>query len=155
MTSLARAAAVCVAALSLVVASGCGGDTKSANDYVKSINKVQTDFVASMNAVGSSSSSSDPAGAAKATFAKIDTGLQKVAAELKDISPPDKVKDLHQDMIAEINDLDTEVKKIAGEVGSGDIAKLGDVQTEFATKATQLQDRFAKTITDINQKLQG
>src|SRR3954468_20715327 len=98
MSSIVRAAVVCVAALSLVVASGCGGgsDTKSANDYVKSINKVQTDFVASMNAVGSSSSSSDPTGAAKATFAKIDTGLQKVATELKDISPPDKVKDLHQ-----------------------------------------------------------
>src|SRR3954469_16652462 len=142
MTSLARAAAVCVAALSLVVASGCGGsDTKSAHDYVKSINKVQTDFVASMNAVGSSSSSSDPTGAAKATFAKIDTGLQKVATELKNISPPDKVKDLHQDMIGEINDLDTLVKKISGQVGSGDLAKLGAAQAEFATKATQLQDR--------------
>src|SRR6476661_8460784 len=105
MTSLARAALVTIAALALLVGAGCGGgDTQSANDYVKSINKVQTDFASSMNSTAApSTSSSDPMASAKATFSKIDTGLKKVVAELKGIKPPDKVKTQHQDLIREIN----------------------------------------------------
>src|SRR4051812_813985 len=39
MTSLTRVVTICVAALLLVVAAGCGGDTKSNNDYVSALNK--------------------------------------------------------------------------------------------------------------------
>ena len=159
MSSLMRVLVVCLAALALVVVSGCGGgdDTGSKNDYVSSINKVQTDFAKSLSADASSTtpSSSDPLAGAKATFDKIDQGLTKVVANLKTIKPPDEVKSLHQDLIKEISDLDTEVKKVGSEVASGDLKKIAAAQTEFADAATKLQTQFGETITQINQKLQG
>src|SRR3954468_11049123 len=153
MTPLARAALVTIAALALLVGAGCGGgDTQSANDYVKSINKVQTDFASSMNSTAPAGS--DPIASAKTTFQKIDTGLQKVVAELKGITPPDKVETQHQDLIREIDDLDSEVKKITTSVGGGDLQKIAAAQTVFATKAEKLQTQFAATIDQINKKLQ-
>lgn len=157
MTSLMRAAVVTVAALALVVASGCGSsDTKSANDYVKSINKIQTDFAASMNSTASTpSSSSDPMAGARATFTKIDKGLQKVVTELKGVTPPDKVKDLHQELVREIGSLDSEVKKVANSVSTTDLKQIAAAQTSFAKAAEKLQTQFSNTIGQINQKLQG
>src|SRR4051812_26996389 len=156
MSSLLRVLTVCLAALALVVVSGCGGsDTGSKNDYVSSINKVQTDFANSLSASAGTTSASDPLAGAKDTFTKIDTGLAKVVTELKGIDPPSDVKDLHQQLITEISQLDQEVKKIEASVGSGDLKKIAAAQTQFATAAEKLQTQFGKTITDINTKLQG
>src|SRR3954454_25218224 len=154
MTSFARAALVTIAALALLVGAGCGGgdDTQSANDYVKSINKVQTDFASSMNS--SAPAGSDPIASAKTTFEKIDTGLQKVVAELKGITPPDKVETQHQDLIGEINDLEREVKTISTSVGGGGLQKIDAAQTVFPTKAEKLKTQFAATTDQINKKLQ-
>jgi len=152
-----RIVTVCLAAFALVVVTGCGGsDTQSANDYVKQINKVQTDFASSLSSSASTgtTSTSDPLAGAKQTFQKIDTGLTKVVSNLKGITPPDKVKDLHRQLIAEISQLDQEVKKIAASVSTGDLKKIATAQTNFASAATKLQNEFGQTINAINQKLQ-
>ena len=159
MSSLMRVLTICVAALALVVAAGCGGgsNTSSKNDYVTALNKVQTDFASSLSASAGTgtTSSSDPLAGAKDTFKKIDAGLTKVVANLKGIKPPDEVKDLHQQLITEIDQLDQEVKKVSDSVGSGDLKKIATAQTDFAAAATKLQTQFSKTIDDINSKLQG
>jgi hypothetical protein len=155
MTSLLRAAVICAAALSLVVAAGCGGDTKSSNEYVSDINKVQTDFAADVQKVGSSSGGSDPAAAAKKTFADLKTAIDKVIADLKGIEAPDKVKDLHNQLIAEMNDFDTEVKAAGDSLNSADPTAIVKAQSKFATSASSLGTRISKTIGDINAKLQG
>src|SRR3954454_2311526 len=110
MTSILRAALVTAAALSLVVASGCGSDTKKSNDYVGAINKVQTDFAANVQKVGSAPAGSDPLAAAQKTFTSLATAINKAIADLKAVSPPDKVKDLHSQLIAEMNQFAAEVK---------------------------------------------
>src|SRR4051812_25209546 len=159
MSSLMRVLTVCLAAVALVVVTGCGGggDTGSKNDYVSSINKIQTDFATSLSATPSSgaTSSSDPLAGAKDTFTKIDKGLTKVVAELKGIDPPSDVKNLHQQLITEISQLDQEVKKVSGSVGSGDLKKIAAAQTDFADAATRLQPQSGKTINDINAKRRG
>src|SRR5215212_3140886 len=155
MTSLLRAAVICAAALSLVVAAGCGGDTKSSNDYVSAINKVQTDFAADVQKVGSSSSAgSDPAAAAKKTFTDLKTAIDKVIADLKGIEAPDKVKDLHNQLIAEINDFQDQVKAAGDSLNSKDPQAIVSAQSKFATSASSLGTRISKTISDINTKLQ-
>ena len=64
MTSLLRLAVAGVAILALVAGTGCGSDTKSSNDYVSAVNKVQTDFANNVRKVGSSTpSGSDPSAA--------------------------------------------------------------------------------------------
>jgi hypothetical protein len=154
-----RIVTMCLAALALVGASGCGGgggDTQSANDYVKQINKVQTDFSNSLSSSASTgtTSTSDPLAGAKQTFQNIDTGLTKVVSNLKAITPPDKVKDLHQQLITEISQLDQEVRKIAASVATGDLKKIAAAQANFSSAATRLQNQFGQTIDAINQKLQ-
>jgi hypothetical protein len=153
MRSPLLAAGVCLAALSLV-AAGCGSDTKSSNDYVKSINKIQTDFVASLSSnAAAPAGSSDPLASVKATFAKIDGGLKKVVAQLKGITPPDKVKSLHQDLITEISSLDSEVNKMSASVNSGDFKQIAAGEKVFETQANKLQAQFANTVQQINTKL--
>jgi outer membrane murein-binding lipoprotein Lpp len=156
MNSFARVVVVCVAALALVVASGCGSDTKSSNDYVSAINKVQTDFANDVQKVGTSSAAgSDPAAAAKKTFTNLKAAIDKVIVDLKAVDPPDKVKDLHNQLIAEMNDFDTEVKAAGDSLNSADPTAIVKAQSKFATSASSLGTRISKTIGDINTKLQG
>jgi hypothetical protein len=155
MNSFARAVVVCVAAFALVVASGCGG-TKSSNDYVSAINKVQTDFANDVQKVGTSSAAgSDPAAAAKKTFTNLKAAIDKVIVDLKAVDPPDKVKELHNQLIAEMNDFDTEVKAAGDSLNSADPTAIVKAQSKFATSASSLGTRISKTIGDINAKLQG
>src|SRR5215211_4640942 len=156
MTSIVRAALVCVAALSLLVAAGCGGDTKESNDYVGAINKVQTEFANNVQKVGStpSTGSSDPTAAAKKTFTDLKTAIDKVIADLKAVDPPDKVKTLHDDLIAEMNDFDDQVKAAGNSLNSTDPTAIISAQSKFAASASTLGTRISKTIDDINAKLQ-
>lgn len=156
MTSLVRAATICCAALSLIAATGCGGDTASKNDYVEAINKAQTDFASNVQKVGTSSSAgSDPAAAAKQTFASLGTAIDKVVADLKAVDPPDDVKDLHNELVSEMQEFKSQVDGAAKSLDSGDATAVLKAQSKFAQSASTLGTRISKTISDINTKLQG
>jgi hypothetical protein len=156
MTSLGRAAIVCVAALALLVGAGCGGDAKESNDYVRAVNKVQTEFANSVQKAGSSSgsSSSDPAAAAKKTFADLNAAIDKVVSDLKAVDPPDKVKSLHNDLITEMTQFQAQVKAAGDSLSSKDPQTIVSAQSKFASSASTLGSRISKTISDINAKLQ-
>jgi hypothetical protein len=156
MTSFLRAAAVTAAALSLVVITGCGSsDTKSSNDYISAINKVQTDFAANVQKVGSGTSAngSDPAAAAKKTFADLKTAIDKAISDLKGVNPPDKVKSLHGDLISEMQEFETDVKAAGASLSTKDSSKILKAQSAFATSAGTLGTRISQTIDAINKKL--
>ena len=155
MTYLLRTLALCLALAGLLVVAGCGGDTASKNDYVESINKAQTDFVSNVQKASTPpSTGGSPVDAAQGTFDNIDKAIDTVIKDLEAVEPPDEVKDLHADLISEMNDLQDEVTKAADSLDSKDPAKLAAAQQAFATNATKLQTRFTETITAINQKLQ-
>jgi hypothetical protein len=156
MSSLARAALVSLAALALLVGTGCGGDTKEANDYVSAVNKVQTDFAKSIQKAGASSASksSDPTAAAKETFADLNTAIGKVVSDLKAVDPPEKVKDLHDDLISEMTEFQRQVKAAGESLSSKDPQTITTAQSKFAASASTLGTRISKTIDDINAKLQ-
>jgi hypothetical protein len=154
MTSLARAAVVCLAALLLV--AGCGSDTKSSNDYVSAVNKVQTDFANNVQKVGSSApSGSDPAIAAKKTFADLETAIDKVIADLKAVEAPDKVKDLHNQLISEMDQFKSQVSEAGDSLSSKNPQTIVQAQTKFATAASTLGTKISATIDQINKTLQG
>jgi hypothetical protein len=155
MTSLVRTAAICCSVLSLVMAAGCGGDTASKNDYVEAINKAQTDFANNVQKVGSSSNAgSDPAAAAKETFANLGTAIDKVVADLKGVEAPEDVKALHNDLISEMEEFKGQVQDAAKSLDSGDATAVLKAQSKFAQSASTLGTRISKTISDINTKLQ-
>jgi hypothetical protein len=153
MTSLLRAAVACLAVLSLVVVAGCGGDTKSKNDYVSAINKVQTDFADNVNKVGAAPAGGDPVQAAKDTFSNLKTAIDKVIADLRAVKPPDQVKTLHNQLITEMTEFNAQVKLAGDSLSAKDPQTLISAQSKFATSASTLGTRISKTITDINTKL--
>jgi hypothetical protein len=154
MSRLLRAVLVAAAALALVAASGCGGDTKSNNEYVDAINKVQTDFADSVGKTTSAPSGGDPQAAAKTTFANLKTAIDKVIADLKGVKPPDKVKTLHNELISEMQQFNTGIQKAGAALDSKDPQKILSAQTEFATGASTLGTKISQTIANINKKLQ-
>ena len=154
MTSLMRIVIVTVAALGLVVASGCGSDTKKSNDYVKSINKVQQDFATNVQKVGSSSSAgSDPLASAQKTFSDLKAAIDKAIADLKSVQPPDKVKDLHSQLVSEMNLFSQEVQQAGASLKSKDPQKILKAQSKFATDAGSIETKVTQTIDQINTKL--
>jgi hypothetical protein len=154
MTYRSRAAAISLAALCLV-AGGCGSDTKSSNDYVSAINKVQTDFANNVRKVGSTPAGSDPAKAAKDTFTQLQAAIDKVVADLKGVQPPDKVKTLHSQLIGEMTQFDNDVKAAGDSLNSKDPKAIVAAQSKFASSASSLGTRISQTISAINQKLKG
>src|SRR3954452_10232411 len=102
MTGSLRAALVLATVLAVVAATGCGSETKTNNEYVSSLNKVQTDFGDSVNKMTAAPSSGSSEEQAQKVFANLKTAIDKVISDLKDVKPPDKVKDLHDQLIAEM-----------------------------------------------------
>ena len=154
MTPLLRAAAIGLAALLLVAASGCGGDTKAANDYVDAVNKAQTDFQSNVQKMGSASNTgSDPAAAAKKTFGDLSAAILKVINDLKAVDPPGDVENLHNELIGELEDFGHQVDKAGASLSSGDPTAILKAQSTFATEASKLGTKISQTIADINTKL--
>lgn len=156
MTSLLRLAVACLAAISLVAGAGCGSDTKSSNDYVKAINKVQTEFASDIQKVGTSApSGTDPAAKAKQTFSDLGAAIDKAVTDLKAVDPPDEVKDLHNQLIAEMTQFGSQVNTASASLKSGDPQAIVAAQSKFAASASAVGQQISKTIGDINKKLQS
>jgi hypothetical protein len=154
MSYRSRTAAICLAALSLV-AAGCGSDSQSTNDYVTAINKVQTNFAKDVKTVGTEQSGGDPAAAAKKTFADLMAAIDRVVADLKAVKPPDKVKDLHNQLVSEMSQFDSQVKAAGESLSSKDPKAIETAQTQFASSASTLGTQISQTIGAINKKLRS
>ncbi len=152
MTSLVRAVVVAALALSLVATAGCGGDTKKSNDYVVAINKVQTDFVNSVTkqAAGPAAGSTQQA---KDIFNNLDAALGKLVTQLNGITPPDKVKTLHRELVSEIQQFQTAVRHAGAAASSGDPQKMLAARTSFGSEISKVGLKFNNTISAINTQL--
>jgi hypothetical protein len=151
MKSLLRLTLLLATVLALVAATGCGSDTKSSNDYVTALNKVQTDFAASVSKTSAAGSGTQAAD----VFTNLSTAIDKLIADLKGVEPPDKVKDLHNELISEMTQFKSQVEAAGASLKSGDAQKIVAAQTKFATEASQLGTKIGQTIDGINKKLQG
>lgn len=138
-----------VLCLALVV--GCGGDTEEKNDYVKAVNKAQNDFLANVQKMSSSAGTPD---AAKQAFTDLDSATDKVISDLEAIDAPDDVKDLHQDLIASLNEFKQVLAKTGDALSSNDPQELIEAQTALATDVTEIGNKINATTNEINQKLQ-
>jgi hypothetical protein len=150
MSRLLRTLALTAAALSLVAASGCGGDTKTNNDYVNALNKAQTDFAAG---VGKIQTSAAP-GKAQDVFTNLKASVDKVVADIKAVKPPDKVKDLHATLVGELESFGSAIDEAGNALNEKDPAKVAAAQSKFATAASSAGTKITQTIADINAKLQ-
>ena len=100
-----------VVALALV-GSGCGADTKAANDYVDAVNKAQTGFAARFDTLSSKITSTSTAEQDRATLDGFKGAIDKVVNDFKAVKAPDKVKALHGQLISEISAYGKEIDRV-------------------------------------------
>jgi hypothetical protein len=145
--------AALVLALCAVLLGGCGGDTKSKNDYVNKVNRAQSDFVA---VVDDSESRITGDASDKDTAAQLDmirTAAAKVVVELRAIKPPDKVRDLHADLVGEAQGLVTAFRKAADAYRSGEPSKILSAKVDLSKDVTRVNAQLSATIQALNNKL--
>jgi hypothetical protein len=149
------AAGLCLA---LVAASGCGGSgsgtgKKEATRYTEAVNKVQTDFAASLTNAESKRTTNSKA--ASRQLEAVKTALDKAVADLKAVKPPDKVAKLHNDLVAEMTQLDKGIGDAATALSAGNAKTLQQAQSKLSSELGNLGTRVQATIAAINRKLRS
>jgi hypothetical protein len=141
-------------ALALAAALGlvaCDGDTAENNEYVDEVNAVSQQLLSSVQSL--------PAGGGSPQ--QISTALDQVASDvgtaatdLSDIDPPEDVADLHEEIVADLETLESEATNAADEVAAGGAAGAIGVVGQFVAEANRLGAEIDSTISEINSVLQ-
>jgi hypothetical protein len=149
-----RGALPAVLALALV-AGGCGGDTKSKNDYIDRVNQAQAEFVA---VVDNSESRIQGEASDAETARQLDTiraAAAKVVVRLRAIKPPGSVQNLHASLVREAQGLVTAFQKAADAYRSGDPAKILTAKVDLGKDIQQVNGQLNSTVTQLNNELHG
>jgi sigma54-dependent transcription regulator len=141
-----------VAALALV-AAGCGTDTKEANDYVDAVNKAQNAFATKFDELSGQITSTSTAAQDRKTLDGFRQAIDKVVADFRAVKAPDKVKDLHGKLIAEVSAYGREIDKAKGAFSNDDPQAIVKAQADLVSAVTRVQSQINQTIADINKKL--
>jgi sigma54-dependent transcription regulator len=141
-----------VAALALV-AAGCGTDTKAANDYVDAVNKAQNAFATKFDELSGQITSTSTAAQDRKTLDGFRQAIDKVVADFRAVKAPDKVKDLHGKLIAEVSAYGREIDKAKGAFSNDDPQAIVKAQADLVSAVTRVQSQINQTIADINKKL--
>jgi uncharacterized phage infection (PIP) family protein YhgE len=135
------------------VASGCGSDTKEANDYVDAVNKAQNDFATKFDQLSGQITSTSTAAQDRQTLDGFKQAIDKVVADFRAVKAPEKVKPLHDRLIAEISAYGREIDKAKGAFSDDDPQAIVKAQADLVSAVTRVQAQINKTIADINKKL--
>ena len=141
-----------VLALALV-GSGCGADTKAANDYVDAVNEAQTGFAAKFDSLSSRITSTSTAAQDRQTLDGFKQAIDKVVTDFRAVKPPDKVKALHARLISEISAYGGEIDKAKKAFEDEDPQAIVKAQADLVSAVTRVQSQINTTIADINKKL--
>jgi sigma54-dependent transcription regulator len=141
-----------VVALALV-ASGCGADTKAANDYVDAVNKAQTDFATKFDELSAKITSTSTAAQDRETLDGFKQAIDKVVHDFRAVKAPDKVKALHGQLIAELAAYGKEIDKAKLAFADEDPKAIVKAQADLVSAVTRVQAQINATIGEINKKL--
>ncbi len=148
----ATAGLVLLAAASLGLAA-CG-DTAEKNDYVDEVNKVTSTLQSGLTEVGSGATANSPDQAA-AVFDQFAGQLGTGTTDLEEITAPEDVADLQDEIVQNLRALEDEATGAAEEIRSGGAAAIAGVVAQFLTEANRIGIEIDSTIGEINSMLQG
>ena len=136
--------------LTLVAATGCGGDTKENNDYVDAVNKAQTDFVAERHQ-GPVHGLGCPG---PRCVQPAEHGHRQGDRGPQGRGPARDVKALHDQLISQMGN-STGDRGSGHALKSGDPAQIQQAQITLGTEVAQIGTKVSSIITDINKELQN
>ena len=134
-------------------ASGCGADTKAANDYVDAVNKAQNGFAAKFDELSGRITSTSTAAEDRKTLDGFKKAIDKVVNDFRAVKAPDQVKPLHDRLIAEISAYGREIDKAKAAFSDEDPKAIVKAQADLVSAVTRVQAQINATISDINKKL--
>jgi ABC-type transporter Mla subunit MlaD len=147
-----------IACLALVAAASLGlvacGDTAEKNDYVDEVNKVTSTLQSGLTEVGSGATANSPDQAA-AVFEEFAAKLGTATTDLEEITAPEDVADLQDEIVQNLRALEDEATGDAEEIRRGGAAAIAGVVAQFLTEANRIGIEIDSTIGEINSKLQG
>ena len=135
------------------VAAGCGTDTKAANDYVDAVNRAQNDFASTFDRLSSQITSTSSPEQDQRTLEGFRRAVDKVVGDLRAVQAPDKVKTLHDRLIAEISSYGEEIDKAKSAFVKGSPKQILKAQTDLYSAVTRVSGQINRTIDAINKKL--
>jgi hypothetical protein len=142
-------------ALSLLAATGCGGDTKAKNDYVAAVNKAQTDFVTVIDDTQARLAQNSQDSETATSLDGIRAAAAGAVRELRAVKPPGDVTALHGKLIQEAQGLVVAFRKAASAYRSGDSAQILKAKVDLSKDIGQINTQINSTIQELNRKLRG
>jgi outer membrane murein-binding lipoprotein Lpp len=142
-----------VVVVGALLISGCGSDTKAANDYVDSVNKAQTDFASTFDKLSSQITSTSTAQQDRQTLDGFKRAVDKVVVDLRTVEVPSKVKALHGQLVGEISAYGNEIDKAKAAFAGADPKAIVKAQTDLVSAVTRVSAQINETIDAINKKL--
>ncbi len=144
---------VLVVVVGALLVSGCGSDTKEANNYVDSVNKAQNDFASTFDKLSSQITSTSTAQQDRQTLDGFKRAVDKVVVDLRSVKVPSKVKDLHGQLVGEISAYGKEIDKAKAAFSGNDPKAIVRAQTDLVSAVTRVSGQINQTIDAINKKL--
>jgi hypothetical protein len=148
-----RLSPVLVAVAVALLISGCGDDSKEANDYVAAVNQAQTDFATTFDRLSSRITSTSTPEQDQRTLDGFKTAVDKVVVDLRSVTVPSEVKDLHGRLIREISAYGKEIDKAKAAFADDDAQTIVRAQGQLATAVTRVSTQIKRTIDAINAQL--
>jgi hypothetical protein len=148
-----RLSPLLIVAVLALLASGCGSDTKAANDYVAAVNRAQTGFAAKFDRLSDQITSTSTAAQDRKTLDGFRQAIDKVVTDFRAVKAPDNVKALHGRLISEISAYGKEIDKAKAAFADNDPQAIVKAQADLVSAVTKVQAQINATIADINKKL--
>jgi hypothetical protein len=147
-----------VAALAavLLVASGCGGGTATdgaGKRYVERVNRAQQDFATQVEQLSAGITPSSSGATDKKTLRSFEGAVDDVSGELRAITPPADVRDLHARLVHAVEAYGDEVRVAVRALDSRSPARLRRAQRDLSAATASFGTTLNRTIQAINGRL--
>ena len=138
-----------------IAVAGCGSDESDDKDYVAEAQDVATSFTQSADKLSKQISELEglnlkSAGELLQTFSD---GVDDLAAQIDDISPPDAVEELHTRLVDLLESFGAKAQQAALALRAGDLLGGLPALTSFASEAAQVGGKIDSTVNQIESKL--
>ena len=154
MLRIALPAACCL--LVGLLLGGCGSDrVKRANAYVDGVNRAESRFADSSDQLLKRITPTSTPSQDRATLARFSSAVDRVVADLRAVSPPDRVRTLHTRLVGQIARLGTEVDRARSALSSKDASKIARVPTQLSDATSEVSREINTTTAAINRALKA
>jgi hypothetical protein len=150
----ARAATLLILLVAAVLA-GCGGGDAKRDDYVGALNKAQNGLAQRFTELGSRITATSSAAQDRATLKAYEGAVGTTVRDLRAITPPEGLAQLHQRFVGEVADYGDALRKARAELDGDDPQEILAAQGRLRTAVQQTGVKLNATIKAINDKLQG